>query len=252
VRDEVIRLKALMPAASVRTIATTFNTLWCEKRGETVGKTFVAGVIRAHELDIVRKRAEIKNRRPWPMARNLVWALDLSYLPDIEQKPTPILGLIDHGSRACLVLRERQTKTTIAVLRVLLDAIEDYGRPRAIRTDNEATFTSFLFRLALAVFGIRHQRTTPGCPWQSGRIERLFGTLKAPLRAWHAIAGVPDSLQQDLNEIRAWYNHVRPHMHLDGLTPAHAWPGTRPNPRKQAQFVVDEWDGLLAGYWFPP
>jgi hypothetical protein len=40
-------------------------------------------------------------------------------------------------------------------------------------------------------------------------------------------------------------------MHLDGLTPAHAWSGTRPNPRKQAHFV-DDWDGLLTGYWFPP
>jgi transposase InsO family protein len=251
VRDEVIRLKALMPTASVRTVAATFNTLWRKRRGETVGKTFVAGVIRAPQLDIVRKRAEIKKRRPRPMERNRVWALDLTYLPDIEQKPTPILGLIDHGSRACLALREMRTKTTIAVLRVLLDAIESYGQPRAVRTDNEATFTSFLFGLALALFGIRHQRTTPGCPWQNGRIERLFGTLKAPLRAWHAIAGTPGRLQDDLTIARTWYNHVRPHMHLDGLTPAHAWSGTRPNPRKQAHFV-DDWDGLLTGYWFPP
>jgi hypothetical protein len=99
--------------------------------------------------------------------------------------------------------------------------------------------------------GVRHQRTTPGCPWQNGRIERLFATLKAPIKAWHAIAGIPAVLQEDLDSIRTWYNHVRPHMHLDGITPAHAWSSTRPNPRKQAVFV-DEWDGRLAGYWFPP
>src|SRR5690606_27130517 len=79
---EVIRLKALMPTASVRTVATTFNTLWRAKRGETVGKTWVAKVIAAHRLEIVRKRAEIKQRRPWPMEKNRVWALDLTYLPD--------------------------------------------------------------------------------------------------------------------------------------------------------------------------
>jgi transposase InsO family protein len=248
---EVIRLKALMPTSSVRTVATTFNTLWRAKRGETVGKTWVAKVISAHQLEIVRKRAEIKKRRPWPMEKNRVWALDLSYLPDSDRKPTPILGLIDHGTRACLALRELRTKSTIAILRVLLDAIERYGAPRAVRTDNEATFTSFLFRLAMAFLGVRHQRTTPGCPWQNGRIERLFATLKAPIKAWHAIAGIPAVLQEDLDSIRTWYNHLRPHMHLDGLTPAHVWSSTRPNPRRQAVFV-DEWDGLLAGYWFPP
>lgn len=240
-----------MPNASVRTVATTFNELWRERRRETVGKTWVATVIGRHELEIARKRSEIKKRRPQAMAPNRVWALDLTYLPDLEHRPTAILGLIDHGSRACLALREMRAKSTIAVLRALLDAIERYGTPRAVRTDNEATFTSFLFRLGLAVFGVRHQRTTPGCPWQSGRIERLFGTLKPLLRSWHAIAGIPASLQNDLDSIRTWYNTVRSHQHLDGLTPAHAWAGTRPNPRKQPVFV-DEWNGHLAGFWFPP
>ena len=35
--------------------------------------------------------------------------------------------------------------------------------------------------LCIKQLGIRHQRTTPGCPWQNGRIERLFGTLKNKL-----------------------------------------------------------------------
>lgn len=148
-------------------------------------------------------------------------------------------------------LREMRTKSTIAVLRVVLDTIERYGRPRAVRTDNEATFTSRLFRLVLALLGVRHQRTTPGCPSQNGRIERLFATLKTPLRAWHALAGVPLALQEDLDIARGWYNHVRPHQHLDGLSPAHAWAGTTANPRKRAVFV-DEWHGLLTGFWFPP
>lgn len=33
-------------------------------------------------------------------------------------------------------------KGTITVLRLLLDAIEHYSKPLAIRTDNEAMFTS--------------------------------------------------------------------------------------------------------------
>ena len=29
--------------------------------------------------------------------------------------------------------------------------------------------------------GVRQQFSMPGCPWQNGRIERLFGTLKGEL-----------------------------------------------------------------------
>ena len=36
--------------------------------------------------------------------------------------------------------------------------------------------------LALRLMGIRHQRIDPHCPWQNGRIERFFGTLKPHLR----------------------------------------------------------------------
>jgi hypothetical protein len=42
VRDEVIRLKALMPEAGCRTIAHHFNRRWVAKRQMTVSKTYVA------------------------------------------------------------------------------------------------------------------------------------------------------------------------------------------------------------------
>jgi transposase InsO family protein len=43
-------------------------------------------------------------------------------------------------------------------------AIGKYGKPRALRTDNEACFVSRTFRVALALAGVRHQRSDPGCP----------------------------------------------------------------------------------------
>ena len=60
-------------------------------------------------------------------------------------------------------------------------AIGKYGTPKFLRTDNESIFTSRLFRGALFLLGIRQQRSDPGCPWQNGRVERFFGTLKNKL-----------------------------------------------------------------------
>jgi transposase InsO family protein len=116
-----------------------------------------------------------------------------------------------------LALRDR---SSIAILRWLLDAIEYYGKPKAIRTDNEAIFTSWVFAFALQWLGIRHQRTLPHCPWMNGRIERVWSTFKQVLRICH----IPDEveLQATLNMLRDVYNQRRPHQSLSGYTPNEA------------------------------
>jgi transposase InsO family protein len=113
-----------------------------------------------------------------------------------------------------------------------------------VRTDNEAVFTSRLFRFALWMLG----RTELHCPWQNGRVERFFGTLKEKLDRWQI-----DSLEQlgqALGDFRAWYNHVRPHQHLGGRTPAEAWAGIDPYaaaPTSASYFSA--WDGMLTGFY---
>lgn len=92
-----------------------------------------------------------------------------------------------------------------------------------MRTDNEAVLVSRLFKLGLWLLGIRQQRIEPGCPWQNGRVERFIGTVKRELAA-ESIADVRE-MTRALQEIRTWYNHDRPHDHLQGRTPAEVWAG---------------------------
>ena len=157
--------------------------------------------------------------------------------------------MVDHGTRACLTLRDIPANTSVAILRLLLDAIELYGKPKVLRSDNGSTFTSRLFRFALFWLGIRHQRTEPMAPWQNGRIERFFGTFKERLRAWVADGGDVENLYQELDGFRCWYNHVRPHQSLDGLTPGEAWDGLKePRSRGKPSRLFEAWDGKLTGF----
>lgn len=84
------------------------------------------------------------------------------------------------------------------------------------------------------------------CPWQNGRIERFFGTLKQKLDQW----AVPDrpALTASLDLFVVWYNHVRPHQHLQGMTPADTWNGidTRRRPARRRVWF-EAWGGLLQG-----
>ncbi len=86
-----------------------------------------------------------------------------------------ILGIVEHKSRLCLGVSALKDKGSITILRFLLDAIERYGKPKFIRTDNEPVFTSLVFAFGLWFISIRHQLIDRCCPWQNGRIERFFG-----------------------------------------------------------------------------
>lgn len=243
---EVLRLKALMPHAGCRHVADVFNRRFADT-GVSVGKTFVSNRLRAHSLEVLRLRQTIRRRKPRASTPNRVWGLDLTGKPDAVGQCHQILGLLDHGTRANLALAALPNKAAVTILRLLLDAIERYGKPCAIRTDNEPVFNSRLFQFSLRLLGIRHQRTNPHCPWQNGRIERFFGTLKGKLDQL-AVASLSD-LNGALGQFRLWYNHIRPHQALTGRTPAEVWAGESMVPRFRNAHWFEAWEGLLQGYY---
>ena len=248
VRKEVIRLKALMPEAGCRRIADSFNRRFAAKRRTTVGKTFVSELLREHRYEVESFRRQIKNARPRSVPKNLVWALDLSGKATVDGSTRIVLGILEHASRAALWLEALETKSSPTLISKLIAAIRRYGKPQAVRTDNEAAFTSRTFRFALLLLGIRHQRTDPGCPWQNGRVERFFGTLKAKLD--RLAVDSFEALNGALSEFRFFYNHVRPHQNLAGLTPAEAWAGANPFAfASKDEYWFEAWDGLLSGYY---
>ncbi len=247
VRLEIIRLKALMPECGCRKVAETFNRVNVH-RDMTVGKSYACSVIRKHRYEIEAQRKQVRSREHKPTLPNRVWGLDLSFIRDQAGRQHPILGIVDHGSRANLALLPLARKSAITLLPLIHAAITLHGKPKVIRTDNEGMFKSWLFRFGLWALGVRHQRTDPHCPWQNSRIERFFGTLKDRLAHW-SFADQKE-LGTSLHLFRLWYNHVRPHQHLRGMTPAEAWAGldiAKYPPKETLWF--DAWDGLLTGYY---
>ena len=248
VRKEIIRLKALMPEAGCRYIASLFNRKYAAVKNMTVGKTFVSHVIQKHAYEIQILRKKIKNSRPKPLPKNLIWGMDITGKTDDHKNLHNILGIIEHKSRVSLGLTTLKDKASITILRFLFNAVECYGKPRALRTDNDPTFTSWLFRISLWLMGIRHQLIDKCCPWQNGRVERFFGTLKEKLNQWQVDS--KEQLNNALTQFQFWYNHVRPHQHLDGRTPAEVWNGTDIFIRTPKQeYWFEAWDGLLKGIY---
>ena len=153
-----------------------------------------------------------------------------------------------HASRAALSLEALPAKSSWTLILKLTEAIKRHGKPRSARTDNKAVFTSRVFRFALFLLGIGHERIDPGCPWQNGRGERFFGSLKERLD--RLAVDSFEALNAALIEFRFFYNHVRTHQNLQGRTPAEAWAGVDPYADKvKGEYFFEAWDGLLKGYY---
>jgi hypothetical protein len=62
-----------------------------------------------------------------------------------------------------------------------------------------------------------------------------------------------DAVQSAFDEFRVFYNNVRPHQNLNGLTPSEHFAGLRPTDIRQMSIKevaqVQALAGLMRGYW---
>jgi len=108
--------------------------------------------------------------------------MDLSFCTDEQQHTHATVGILDHASRLVTRLHTLTRRCSLSMLGHLCLAIARHGKPRKLRTDNEAIFNSWVLEGFLKLAGIQHQTTQKHAPWQNGRIERLFGTLDPLLK----------------------------------------------------------------------
>jgi hypothetical protein len=244
--DEVIYLKAIHPLTGCRKLADIFNRLYAATRNTTVSKSYVYDRLKKHRYEVQVLRRFIKHRRPKRLPRNVCWGIDLTTVTDALQQQHLIFAIVDYGTRRCLCLQLLSNKCSFTLLWYLLNAVRTFGRPKSIKTDNEAVFTSYLFKATLCLMNIKHRLSDIASPWQNGRVERMIGTFKekiTPLlvRDQHQLASL-------LPEFLFWYNAVRPHQYLDGKTPLEVWHGVDVfNERYKRLYRFDAWDGLLTG-----
>ncbi|WP_162044928.1 integrase core domain-containing protein [Undibacterium sp. YM2] len=197
-------------------------------------------------MEAIRKKT--RNRFPDVSPANLRWCLDGTGKVDAYGMNHFILGIVDHGTRMNLLLQRVELATSTVILEHIKQAINLFGKPKIIRTDNASVFRSKEFRRALKELGIRQEFSEPGKPWQNGRIERFFLTLKEKLNLRTPVNGL--MLDRLLRDFVTWYNLIRPHQHLHGYTPAEVWRGIDPYSTPPISVhPFEAWDGLLQGYY---
>ena len=200
-----------------------------------------------------RKRSDyVRWQRPAAMQ---LWQLDIVFGPRLVDTTTGelreariVTGLDDH-SRYCVLARVVERATGRAICLAFSEALERYGAPEEVLTDNGKQFTDRFGRGGEVLFdkicrrnGIAHRLTQPSSPTTTGKIERFHQTLRRELlddaRPFTSMLEAQAAIDDWVRE----YNADRPHQSLELREPV--------TPAERFRSVSDQERELLP-LWLP-
>jgi putative transposase len=148
---------------------------------------------------------------------NQVWAMDITYIP-MARGFVYLAAVLDWHTRRVLSWKVSITMDVHFCLEAVEEAIEHYGTPEIMNTDQRSQFTSQAFTGLLKKHEIKISMDGKGSWRDNVFIERLWKTVKYEdiyLRAYDSASAV----RTGLNRYFSFYNSYRPHSSLDGQTP---------------------------------
>jgi transposase InsO family protein len=148
-----------------------------------------------------------------------VWAMDFEFDETREGRPIKILNITDEYTRECLASVPARSINADRVVSVLEELVEWRATPACIRCDNGPELVAEGLKDWCRFAGVTTSYIEPGAPWQNAYVESFNGHLRRELLELESF----DTLFEAKVLIEDWrfeYNHYRPHMSLDYLTPA--------------------------------
>jgi len=194
-----------------------------DEQGKHIPHNRIHKILKQQGLSIEQPAKQ--KRRKWIRFErehsNSLWHIDYS-----EMDGKQVLGLLDDASRFVPWSEEFDEATAENAVTALNKAVNKYGVPRQLLSDNGGHFASIsrascpnpennAFQKRLNKLGIQHIKTRAHHPQTNGKMERWFGTLK--------------QLKPHFKTVKRcvnYYNNKRPNMSLNNgrlKTPAQAF-----------------------------
>ncbi|MER5217625.1 IS481 family transposase [Streptomyces sp. NPDC002838] len=204
----------------------------------------------------VRRRKRSDYRR-WQRDRAMqLWQMDIVggvMLVDPvtgELSEAKIVTGVDDHSRYCVIASVVERATGRAVCAAFARAMQRFGVPEEVLTDNGKQFTDrfgqggeVLFDRICRENGIAHRLTQPASPTTTGKIERFHQTLRRELLD---DCGPFESVEAAQQALDAWveeYNFSRPHQALETQSPSDRF---TPVPEQERDVLGLKVPGVLA------
>lgn len=130
-----------------------------------------------------------------------------------------ILTLLDEFTRQSLAVHAAWSIRAIDAITVIEAAIERYGAPQHLRSDNGPEFIAYAIQDWLKERKIKTLYIKPGSPWENGHIESYHDKLRDECLN-RELFGTLAEARVILESWRVEYNEHRPHSSLGYQTPA--------------------------------
>lgn len=199
------------------------------RQGSAVGRARVARLMKKMGIEAIYRKSNTSRRnfahKVYPyLLRNLtidrvnqVWAMDITYLP-MKRGFLYLAAVIDWHSRKILSFRLSNTMHTDFCIEAVHEAIQKYGVPEIMNTDQGSQFTSLEFTDLLKSHQIQISMDGKGWWRDNVIIERFWRTVKYEevyLKAYQTTSEARTQLTQYIR----FYNEMRGHQALNGQTP---------------------------------
>lgn len=159
---------------------------------------------------------------------NECWQSDMTHWQLADDSKVEIVNFIDDFSRLGVGSRVFETTTAPDVVTAFYGAVETWGFPASVLTDNGCIYTAAhrngraAMETELFGLGITYKHSRPYHPQTCGKVERFHQTMKRYL-AKQPKAQTIEQLQLQIDGFLSYYNEVRPHRAKDRTTPKTAF-----------------------------
>lgn len=199
------------------------------RQGLAVGRARVTRLMRKMGIEAIYRKSNTSRRnfahKVYPyLLRNLtidranqVWAMDITYLP-MKRGFLYLAAVIDWHSRKVLSFKLSNTMHTDFCVEAVHEAIQKYGVPEIMNTDQGSQFTSLEFTDLLKSNNIQISMDGKDCWRDNVIIERFWRTVKYEevyLKAYQTTSEARTNLTQYIR----FYNEMRGHQAFNGQTP---------------------------------
>lgn len=158
-----------------------------------------------------------------------LYQMDITYVYLVNQTICYLVVVLDDYSRFCVSCELRRDYRGISMIEVLHRAIERYGKPSKLLTDQGSSFYSWsreqtLFARYLDDMKIEHIVADPHSPQTLGKVERFHQTTQRELLNKSHFVSYEEARQR-IESYMHHYNYERPHQGIGGACPASRFQG---------------------------
>jgi transposase InsO family protein len=149
---------------------------------------------------------------------NEVWCWDFIHDVTEDGRSIRILSIVDEHSRFCIALEVRRSFTAKNVIKLLKQAIRQFGAPAFIRSDNGPELVAKAIQKWLRLHQVNTVYIEPGSPWQNPFVESFHSRFRNECLNREWFINLLDA-KACVAEFRETYNTVRPHSGIEYKSP---------------------------------